>query len=82
MMYGVDGWGWAVMTLMPLLWISVLAVSVWAAVRLAQPPGERHRPGDHGGSPTETPREILDRRFAAGELDVEAYDQARERLAG
>jgi putative membrane protein len=78
MMYGGWGGGWAWMMLMPLLWIALLGVIVWAAVRLAQ------RPSDRAGPPPrrETPQEILDRRFAAGEIDADEYTRARDTLAG
>jgi putative membrane protein len=82
MMYGGGGWGW--MMLMPLLWVALLAVIVWAVVRLAQPGGRSGGPGgyDYDRSRRETPQEILDRRFASGEIDADAYTQARARLAG
>jgi putative membrane protein len=32
--------------------------------------------------PRETPQEILDRRLASGEIDPDAYTQARAVLAG
>jgi putative membrane protein len=77
MMYGY-GPGWAWMTVMPLLWIALLAVIMWAVVRLAQRPGDRS--ADQPQRPTA--QEILDRRFASGEIDSDAYTQARNRLAG
>ena len=43
----------------------------------------RGRP--HRLSPTplgETPRQILDRRFAAGEIDADEYKRSRELLGG
>ena len=77
MMYG--NWsGWGAMMLMPLVWIAVLAVIVWAAVRVAVRSGDR--PAD--APRRETPHEILDRRFAVGEIDADAYTLARDRLAG
>ena len=79
MMYG-NGWGWGWMMFMPLLWILFLGVVVWAAVRLAQPGGDRS--WTSGQERRETPQEILDRRFASGEIDAETYSQARDRLAG
>jgi putative membrane protein len=75
LMYGGwGGWGW--MTLMPLVWIALIGVIVWAAVRLTQRPPER------AGPRRESPREILDRRFAAGEIDADTYTRARDTLAG
>jgi putative membrane protein len=78
MMYGY-GPGWAWMMLMPLVWIALIGLVVWAVVRLAQ------RPGDSGYTQQprrETPQEILDRRFALGEIDVDTYTEARAHLAG
>lgn len=73
---GMPGWGAVGWTLMALFWIALIALIVWAAVRLAQ--------GNHGQGrdrQAETPRENLDRRFASGEIDTAAYEQARTRLA-
>lgn len=74
MMYG-SGWAW--MMLMPLVWLALIAVMVWAVVRLVQRPGD----GAHDPQRRETPQEILDRRFALGEIDADAYTQARAHLA-
>lgn len=77
MMYW-DGWGWwPLMMLMMLLWIVLIAVIVWAIVRLVQ----RHD-GGRGWYGRETPQEILDRRFASGEINAEEYRQARAHLSG
>jgi putative membrane protein len=79
MMYGDwSGWGWGWMMLMPLLWIALIAVIVWAVVRLAGRPADRAADQPR----RETPQEILDRRFASGEIDADAHTQARDRLAG
>lgn len=76
MMYGNwFGWGW--MMLMPLIWIVLLGVIVWAVIRLAQRPTDRTADQQR----RDTPQEILDRRLAAGEIDADAYRQARELLA-
>ncbi|MFU8875645.1 SHOCT domain-containing protein [Micromonospora sp. SL4-19] len=75
MMYGYGTGGWWMM-LMPLLWIAFIAVLVWAAVRFIQP-GSGGRAGAR-----ETPLEILDRRYAQGEIDDSAYTTARARLTG
>ena len=80
MMYGDEwgsGWGW-MMVVMPLVWIALTAVIVWAVLKVARRPGS---PGS-GEPRRETPQEILDRRFASGEIDADAYTQAKARLAG
>lgn len=67
------GGGW--MMFMPLLWIILIGVIAWAVIRLAVDRGaDRSR--------RETPQEILDRRFASGEIDAQAYSDARDRLVG
>jgi putative membrane protein len=74
MMYGDDrGWGW-MMVVMPLLWIGVTALIVWAVVRVAARPSAQPA--------GETPQEILDRRLARGEIDLDAYSAAKSVLAG
>ena len=73
---GWGGWGW--MALMPLLWIVLIGAIVWAVVALTQRPSDRTMPEQR----RETPQEILDRRFASGEIDADAYTQARDQLAG
>ena len=64
---GMGAGGWL---LMIGLWGAFIAVVVWAVSRVF--PSERRQEAD----------ELLDRRFAAGEIDADAYRQAREQLAG
>ena len=69
---GAGGW-----VLMAFFWIAVVALIVWLVARLT--------PASAGSSVatperSETPREILDRRLASGELDPETYEQLREQL--
>ena len=73
----MDGWdgmstaGWVVMTA---FWIALLAAIVWAVVSLS--PVRRD-----SASPTpDRPEEILDRRLAQGEIDVQSYDELRATL--
>lgn len=80
MMYGNDwgpGWGW-MMILMAVLWIALAAVIWWAVVKIAQRPANPVPDQPR----RETPQEILDRRFASGEIDTDAYTQAKAHLAG
>jgi putative membrane protein len=82
MMYGY-GAGWWI--LMPLVWLTLLGVLVWVVVRLVQSSaGAAERPGppDQPTLHRDTAMEILDRRFAAGEIDAETYRRDREQLAG
>lgn len=69
--YG-SGWnGWAVV--MMLAWPVLLGLAVWAVVVLTR--DRRAVP-----SPRSSPREILDARFASGELSEEDYVRSRHLL--
>lgn len=58
-----------------LVWGGLIALGVWAVVRTTR--------GSHvGPTSVESPRQILDRRFASGELDTEQYAAARRVLEG
>lgn len=67
---GGSGWMWLWGTLMMLTWVAVIAGAVWLVAR-----GVR-RPGGTGGGRGRA-RDILDERYARGELSTEEY---RERL--
>lgn len=75
----MDGWdhgasaAWWV--LMALLWGLLVALVVWAAVRLF--PGRAER-----GGAGERPEDILDRRLAQGEIDPDTYQRLRDTLRG
>lgn len=71
------GWGMGVVgwIFMGLFWVVVLGLAVWAVAALLPV----SRPGGPGRR--EGPEEILDRRFALGEIDAEQYRRAREELA-
>lgn len=71
------GWGWTGMLFMVLFWGVLIGAVVWGVARLTR------RPGDGSGQPPlESPRQILDRRFASGEIDEEQYATARRALEG
>lgn len=69
--YG-DGNGWmngGAMVFMGLFWILLIGLGIWLVTWLTR----RERPAEK----QESPRQILDRRFASGEIDATAYAQAR-----
>jgi putative membrane protein len=65
------GFGWL---FMGLFWLGLVALIVWVVVRLL-PSRDR---GDAGSG--QTAEEILDRRFARGEIDEETYRSQRSAL--
>jgi putative membrane protein len=72
--YGMGTGGWL---LMGVFWIVLLALVVFAVVRLFSSRAEHDREA-RGGS--EEPRRILDRRLASGEITVETYEQLSAKL--
>jgi putative membrane protein len=61
------GWMWLWGTLMMLTWVAIVAVAAWLVLRARD--GGRTTPG--------TARQILDERYARGDISTEEY---RERL--
>lgn len=76
-----NGWGtggWIAMALMMVLWIGLIAVAAWAAVRLLR----RDAPSAPATPAALGPRAILDERLAKGEIDAEQYAQLRRLIEG
>ena len=71
--YGMDGGSILLMTLM---WLAIIGLGIWLVTWITR----RDQHPVPGSEKTETPRQILDRRFASGEIDAEAYSQARKLL--
>ena len=68
----LNGFG---MVLMVLVWGGLIGLAVWAVSRSS-------RWNQNAVAGGESPRQILDRRFASGELDAEEYASARRVLEG
>jgi putative membrane protein len=67
---GMGGGAWL---FMGLLWLALIGLIVWLVVRLL--------PGSKPDNDTrESAEEILDRRFAMGEIDVDTYKAQRSAL--
>lgn len=73
--YG-SGMGFGGWFFMGLFWLVLLGVIIWAVVRLL--PTRHQAPGGLNG--VDTPEELLDRRFAHGEIDLETYQTQRAAL--
>ena len=72
--YGA-GMGWGAWLGMGLFWLVLLGVILYAVVRLLPSGRPAGRDRDQ-----ESPEEILDRRFARGEIDIEMYQAQRAAL--
>lgn len=73
--YGNGGWGYG-MFFMGLFWVALIALAVWAVARSTR------RSGEPMVGQVESARQILDRRFASGQIDTEQYADARRVLEG
>ena len=72
------GWGGVLlMTLSMVFWFAVLGLLIWALVRWVT-----HYSAPRGLSPLQgmSAREILEQRYARGEIDGATFEQMRERL--
>ncbi len=67
-----DGWGIVMILGMILFWATVIVLVVWAVRSFTD--GSR-------GAGGETPRQILDRRLAKGEISHEEYDKLLAKLS-
>ena len=72
--YG-GGVGTGMWLFMGLFWLALLVLIVWLLIQLWSPSSRRVQ-GGH-----DSPEEILDRRFARGEIDEPTYAAARAMLA-
>jgi len=71
--------GWIAMTV---FWVALITLVVWLVARALPGGGDNGRSARREGfAGTETSEQILDRRYAAGELDLETYQVMRANLA-
>lgn len=82
MMWGYGfGWGWLMMSLGTILWIAILVLLVWALIRWMNNRARILEPLPSGRVPGgSTALEILQQRYARGEIDATTFEQTRERL--
>ena len=65
------GGGWAVMALLTFLWLLLLAAVVLVAIWLAT----------RRGLTRESPLDILNRRYASGEINREEYERMKREIS-
>ncbi len=70
--FGMYGGGWLIgMGMMLFFWVAVILLVIWAMRSLF--PRQSHSEGGRA-------LEVLQRRYAAGEINAAEYEQARSRL--
>jgi putative membrane protein len=68
--WGMGAGGWIAMVI---FWIALIVLIVWIVARLF--PTGRGPTDDRGG---DRPEDILDRRYARGEIDRQTYQEMRD----
>ena len=74
------GWGWGIGMVICMLVMGVMMFAMMGRGR-ARDSSPRPWSGGWPGSRSETPTEVLERRFAEGEISAEEYRERREVLA-
>jgi putative membrane protein len=74
MMGWYGGMGMGAWLFMNTFWVGLLVLAVWLVVRVLPS-------ADRSTGRAESPEDILDRRFAGGEIDDETYAAQRATLA-
>lgn len=72
---GMGGGAWI---FMGLFWVILIAAIIWLVVRLL--PSSSHSGATTAAPHQESPLDVLDRRFASGELDLETFQAQRAAL--
>jgi putative membrane protein len=82
MMWGYGfGWGWLMMAFGTVLWVALLVVLVWALIRWLSSKTSSPTPTmTHMPPSGPSALEILQQRYARGEIDTATFEQMRERL--
>ncbi len=73
---GHDMWGWGGMWFGWLFWLIIIAVIIWAVVRITGSAASR----SNSSPSTESPLDILKKRYARGEISREEFEQMKKDL--
>ena len=78
--YGMMGpWmmgGFGMMGFMSIFWIAALGLIVWLVVAAVRRPSDSHSSAGSGSA-----LEVLKKRYARGEIDIEEYEEKKKDLA-
>jgi putative membrane protein len=70
--------GYGTMFIMPILWIVVLGLIIWAVVASVRSSSET---GGQDSSKTDSALEVLKRRYARGDINKEEFEEKKRDLA-
>jgi putative membrane protein len=74
-----DGAAWVMVTMMILITVAVVGGIVWAILSASRSPDRAaHGPATSAGP---NARDLLDQRYARGEIDTADYEERRSRLS-
>jgi putative membrane protein len=71
-MMGGFGWMW----LIPVFWILILGLIIWAVIAAVRRPGE----SDSSARSADSALELLKKRYARGEIDKQEYEEKKKDL--
>jgi putative membrane protein len=78
MWHGMDSFGWGLgMLFMVLFWVAIVLLIVWLVRAISGRSPDR----PHPLPPSETPLEILQKRYARGEIDRAEFEEKRRDLS-
>ena len=78
MMWGYGNWGWGGWLIMSLMMLIFWGALIFGGIALWRSANRSDRGQQHTGYPT--PEQLLDERFARGEIDAEEYRSRKELL--
>lgn len=78
MMWGYGNWGWGSWLVMSLMMLVFWGALIFGGIALWRSAERSDRRPQHRGHPS--PEQVLDERFARGEIDAEEYRSRRELL--
>lgn len=71
--YGDGAWGWGGWLVMSLMMVAFWGLVIWGLVAIFRSNSQDSERGTGTGPRRRDPMEILDERFARGEIDAEEY---------
>jgi len=68
-------WGWFGFILQIIFWVAIILLIIWIAKKITE-----SQPGDKSSSQGDSALDILNKRYAKGEIDKEEYEEKKKDL--